>query len=71
MNKITIWNDVAANCWMSETITNDFPDADMVKHLGTHILPTAFTTQAEGAYVAKRLEELNPGYQVMIRIKLA
>lgn len=62
-------NRIKLSCTDNGWIAEYFGDgADVIRQLlGTTILPTAYTAQADAAMVLAMIERLNPGYTVTVR----
>ncbi len=49
----------AGQGWMAAHYVDGRPNAEIVKHFGTHILPTAFTALAPKDKVVRTIQALN------------
>lgn len=55
----------ASDCYTAEQLINGKPDQSITELFGTHILPTAFTAQADMQMVMTEVQALNPDAKVV------
>jgi len=68
MNEIRLFNDLNSRSIMAEFTVDGFADKTIADVMGTHIIPTGFTINANMVEVGRRIGELNPGYVVKYHI---
>ncbi len=62
MTKITLFKSLG--CIMSAQTIDGRPDPTLIQYCGTHIMPTAWTDQADMNEVKAKIQALNPGCEV-------
>ena len=53
---------------MAEFTDNGFPDRSIANIMGTHIIPTAYTSKASLVEAGWEIGKLNPGYEVTYQL---